>query len=115
ELVGGNHVVDQRFDECRFFEIEEGIARARRSGRRRRGGLLSLSLLRRDGDGGGCCGSAAQPRALQEIAAAQTLVAHQRLPEVPARSEAPERIILVRRVRRSVLASKALATYPPHS
>src|SRR4051812_20693579 len=74
EVVGRDHMIDQRLDECRFLQVEEGIARSRFGRGRWRCGLC-LRHIRRRGSR-----DAARDRTLQKIAAAK-IFGHAPLPD----------------------------------
>src|SRR5262249_46385891 len=76
ELVSRHHVVDQRLDEGRLFDIEEFVAG---TGRCRR--LLRLRRRWKNGRCRGRGGSAPYDAALEKVTPPETLVGHDSLPD----------------------------------
>ena len=88
DLIGGDHVIDQRFNERGLFKVEEFISRCLGGGGSRRGRrLLRLRSLCRNhcGRAAGRCG-ATDDGAFQEIATIKFLFCH-RLPSLPEEAQ----------------------------
>ncbi len=70
ELIGGHHVIDQRLDERRLLQIQEGIT----GGRGSRGGLLRLRGRGQIQAAGRSRGGAAHHGTFDKIASAEPLI-----------------------------------------